>query len=87
MELRYRYSILDKVHEYQINNDHNHFNQWVWYYLGQKIKAKTNESFLPYLYCPTKILVQESNRINLHAAQVAEIIVKAIRKHRKLRRK
>ena len=86
MEVRYRYNKLDKRHEYQIKNEQNIFSQWVWFYLGKKIREYKNEIILPYIYNPTKTIVEESNRINYHAEQVANIIVKAIKKHRQKRK-
>ena len=86
MEVRYRYNTLDKLHEYQISNRIDIFHQWVWFYLGQKIKELKNESWLPYLQEPQKILIKEKDRINFNAEQIADIIAKAIKKHRKVRR-
>jgi hypothetical protein len=83
MKLAYRYSELDKRHEYQVENNKDIFNQWVWFYLGKDLKIKQNEILLPYLFEPTEIIGKyESNS----AKQRAEYIIKAIIKHRKIRR-
>jgi len=80
VEVYYRYNDLDKTHEYQIENEQDIQNQWVWFYIGKYLKQlKKDEWIYPYEY-------QHKKRLGIYkvnsAKERAKLIVKAIEKHR-----
>ncbi len=84
--LYYRYSDLDKVHEYQITNDLTIMNQWVWYYIGKYLKLNRNEKLFPYAIT-WDIGLKKLGTYKLNGARErARYIVNKIKKHRKLRK-
>ena len=85
MRLEYRYSKLDKLHEYQITNENNIYNQWIWFYLGKYLKERKDEFILPYSYNPIKVLGKYKTTYK-SAKEIARYIVNKIKNHRKTRR-
>lgn len=86
MILSYRYNTLDKLHEYQIFNEKDTYYQWIWFYLGKGIKLQKREIILPYIYDQTENLLEGIDKEYFTAQQIAKIIIRTIRNHRRIRK-
>ena len=80
--LFYRYSKLDKRHEYQLEHIIDVQNQWVWFYLGKYLHLRKKERLLPYHTDWARTRKLGTYRIN-SSQKRAECIIRAIKKNRK----
>ena len=48
LQLFYRYSVLDKQHQYQVVGSETIWTQWVWFHMGRLIPKNAKYSLYPY---------------------------------------
>ena len=78
-KLCYWYDIIDKRNEFGLENPQNIFWQWVWFYLGRKLKNKIElYPFIPHYEKDCEILFELSN-VKENAQKIALHISKKIK--------